>query len=77
MTDLFDYGVSNDAYFIVMKRYQGSLTQWRQKQQGSMQENLSLYLSIYREILKCFKKIHSHNVTHYDIKGDNILIDFD
>lgn len=41
-----------------------------------MQDNLSLYLSIYREILKCFKKIHSHNVTHYDIKGDNILIDF-
>jgi len=41
-----------------------------------MQHNISLYLSIYREILKCFKTIHSHNVTHYDIKCDNILIDF-
>ena len=41
-----------------------------------MHENLSLYLSIYREILRCFQIIHSHNVTHYDIKCDNILIDF-
>ena len=32
-----------------------------------MQDNISLYLSIYREILKCFKTIHSHSVTHYDI----------
>jgi serine/threonine protein kinase len=41
-----------------------------------MQEHLSLYLSIFRETLKCFKTIHSHSVTHYDIKCDNILIDF-
>lgn len=39
-------------------------------------ENLSLYLSIYKEVLKAFKVIQSHNVTHYDIKCDNILIDF-
>ena len=39
-------------------------------------DNLSLYLSIYKEVLKAFKVIQSHNVTHYDIKCDNILIDF-
>ena len=41
-----------------------------------MHENLSLYLSIYREILRSFKTIQQRNVTHYDIKCDNILIDF-
>ncbi len=41
-----------------------------------MKDNLSLYLSIYREILRCLKEIHSKNVTHYDIKCDNVLIDF-
>ena len=41
-----------------------------------MNENLSLYLAIFYEILKCFKTIHNHKVTHYDIKCDNILIDF-
>ena len=26
--------------------------------------------------MKCLRTIHSHGVTHYDIKCDNILIDF-
>ena len=76
VTDLFDYGVDEGSYYIVMKRYTGSLRDWRLKQKSSIMENLSLYLSIYREVLKCCKIIHSHSVTHYDIKCDNILIDF-
>ena len=35
-----------------------------------------MVVNIYREVLKAFKIIQSHNVTHYDIKCDNILIDF-
>lgn len=76
VTDLYDYGVDDSSYYIVMKRYSGSLRDWRLKQQQQMHENMSLYLSIFKEILKCFVTIHSHNVTHYDIKCDNILIDF-
>ena len=76
VTDLFDYGVDQGSYYIVMKRYTGSLRDWRLNQKPNIMENLSLYLSIYREVLKCCKIIHSHNVTHYDIKCDNILIDF-
>lgn len=76
VTDLYDYGVDDTSYYIVMKRYSGSLKEWRLKQKPAMHENLSLYLSIYREILRSFKAIHQRNVTHYDIKCDNILIDF-
>ena len=76
VTDLYDYGVDGTSYYIVMKKYAGSLSDWRLKQPVQMSENLSLYLSIYRQVLKCFKTIHSHNVTHYDIKAANILIDF-
>jgi len=76
VTDLFDYGVDRTSYYIVMKRYSGSLREWRLRQKPNMMENLSLYLSIYKEVLKAFKIIQSHNVTHYDIKCDNILIDF-
>jgi serine/threonine protein kinase len=76
VTDLYDYGVDKQNYYIVMKKYSGSLREWRSSQKTVMQDNISLYLSIYREILKCFKTIHSHSVTHYDIKCDNILIDF-
>jgi len=76
VTDLYDYGVDATGYYVVMKRYAGSLRSWRLRQNKPMLENLSLYLSIYREVLKCFSIIHSHNVTHYDIKCDNVLIDF-
>lgn len=37
---------------------------------------MSLYLSIYKEFLKSLMIIHSHNVTHYDIKCDNVFLDF-
>jgi serine/threonine protein kinase len=75
VTDLYDYGVDDNNYFIVMKKYQCSLKEWRLKQTKSLQENLSLYLSIYKDILKSISLIHSHNVSHYDIKCDNILLE--
>ena len=46
------------------------------KQSQHFMDNMSLYLSIYKEVLKAFQVIKSHKVTHYDIKCDNILIDF-
>ena len=51
VTDLYDYGVDDSSYYIVMKRYSGSLRDWRLKQQEQMHENMSLYLSIFKEIL--------------------------
>jgi serine/threonine protein kinase len=68
--------VDGNSYYIVMKRYNCSLRQWRQNQSKSLNENLSLYLSIYKEFLKSLMTIHSHNVTHYDIKCDNVFLDF-
>lgn len=76
VTDLYDYGVDSSCYYIVQKRYACSLRDWRLKQTKSLNENLSIYLSIYKEILKALSTIHSHNVTHYDLKCDNILIDY-
>lgn len=75
VTDLYDYGVTQSDYIIVMKKYQKSLKQWRAEQKGDWQTNLSVYLTIFRDVLKAVQLIHSHNVTHYDIKADNILIE--
>lgn len=59
VTDLYDYGVDSNSYYIVMKRYTCSLSEWRKRQKPSFEDNKGLYLSVYREILKCFKTIHS------------------
>ena len=79
VTDLYDYGVDKQSYYIVMKKYACSLGEWRRKQGISVEvfkRNLGLYVSIYNKVLKALKTIHSHNVTHYDIKCDNVLISF-
>lgn len=75
ITDLYDYGVDENDYYIIMKRYPTSLKEWRTNLSSKMEDNLLLFLSIYREILKSVQIIHDHMVTHYDLKCDNILLD--
>jgi len=75
VSDLYDYGVDANSYYIVMKKYKSSLRQWRLEQSKSLNENLPVYLSMYREFLKGLQTIHGHNVTHYDIKCDNVFLD--
>ena len=60
VSDLYDYGVDGNSFYIVMKRYSSSLRQWRLEQSKGLNENLSLYLSIYKEFLKGLQTIHSH-----------------
>jgi len=62
-----------------MKKYSCSLGEWRRGQGDSIdvfKNNLGLYVSIYNKVLRSLKTIHSHNVTHYDLKCDNVLISF-
>lgn len=59
-----------------MKKYPTSLKEWRLQQKRPWQENLPLYLTIYRDVLKAAQFLHNNNVTHYDIKADNILLDY-
>jgi len=40
VTDLYDYGVVDNGYIIVMKKYPSSLEDWRLKQEGTWQENI-------------------------------------
>ena len=75
VTDLFDYGVDENDYYIVMKRYPISLKQWREQLSGSLEEHLPKFLTVYREILKAVKIIHKNNVTHYDLKCDNVFLE--
>lgn len=75
VTDLFDYGVDESDYYIVMKRYPISLKDWRNQLSGSIDDNIPKFLTMFREILKAVQIIHKHNVTHYDLKCDNVLLE--
>ena len=75
VTKMFDYGVDKENYYIVLKRYQMSLKEWRLQQKGSFMENVPMFLNIFREILKAVRTIHHTNTTHYDLKCDNVMID--
>ena len=55
-TTLYDYGVDNDNYYLVMKNYPCSLRLWRRKQEESMEDNLPLYLYIYKQVLRTDRK---------------------
>jgi hypothetical protein len=63
ITDLYDYGVDENDYYIIMKRYPSSLKEWRTSLPGKMEDNLLLFLSIYRELLKEILIVHDHVVT--------------
>lgn len=50
VTDLYDYGVGKQSYYIVMKKYTCSLGEWRRRQGSSIEvfrQNLGLYITIY------------------------------
>lgn len=62
MTDLYDYGVDQQSYYIIMKRYALSLGEWRRKQGTGIEvfrKNLRLYVSIYLKVLKSLRTIHA------------------
>ena len=76
VTQLYDYGCDEENYYIVMKRYPISLKKWRIEQKNSLKEMLPTYLSIFKDILQAVQIIHNNNTTHYDLKCDNIVLDF-
>jgi len=74
---LFDYGVDEGGYWIVMKYYQNTLKKWREALVGTVDDNLPVLLAVYRQVLKAVHVLHRHGVVHYDLKCDNIMIDPD
>lgn len=75
VVNIYDFGVTNNDYFIVMKKYPLSLRAWRLKEEKPIKKYLQLFLKIFMSILQAVKILHANNVTHYDLKCDNILVD--
>ena len=76
VTQLYDYGCDDEYYYIVMKRYPISLKKWRIQQKQPLKEMIPTYLSIFKDVLHAVQIIHNNKITHYDLKCDNIVLDF-
>eukprot|EP01105_Mastigella_eilhardi_P019982 TRINITY_DN4728_c0_g1_i4.p1 TRINITY_DN4728_c0_g1~~TRINITY_DN4728_c0_g1_i4.p1 ORF type:complete len:1345 (-),score=379.66 TRINITY_DN4728_c0_g1_i4:118-4152(-) len=72
---LYDFGVSSDNYWLVMKSYKASLKKWRQQQSAPLAKMLPLYLNIFSQVLTAAQFLIENNVNHYDLKCDNLLVE--
>lgn len=54
-----------------MKEYKMNLKKWRINNKNSIQS----YIKIFQQVLKIVQLLHKNQITHYDIKADNILME--
>ena len=72
---MYDYGVDDDQYYIIMKEYRTSLRTWREKQTTPLSQLLPLYMRIFYKVLESIKFLCDHNVNHFDLKCDNVFLE--
>ena len=76
---LVDYGVGPDSYYIALKCYTTSLRRWRLHQNAptaalSKDNQMVLFLRIFRQILGTIDRLSARSIIHFDIKCDNVLM---
>ncbi|GIL85311.1 hypothetical protein Vretimale_10708 [Volvox reticuliferus] len=84
---LLDYGMRDDAYWLVMRRYRCSLAEWRGRQKplddlmaatggaAAVAAATHMYLSALIQVVDALRLLASHHVVHFDLKCSNVLIE--
>eukprot|EP00439_Symbiodinium_sp_Y106_P070168 s788_g12.t1 len=75
LCQIFDFGVEESCYWIVMKCYGTTLKRWREQLIGTLSDHLPVLLAIFKQILEAVAVLHKHDIVHYDLKCDNIMIE--
>lgn len=76
VTQLFDYGTTNESYYIVMEFYPMTLKSWRKKYSKSKKKpNEMTLLRLFREFLNSSTVLVDKRINHFDIKCDNVMLD--
>ena len=76
VTQLFDYGTTNDSYYIVMEFYPMTLKSWRKKYMKTKKKpNEMTLLRLFREFLNSTTVLTDKRINHFDIKCDNVMLD--
>ena len=72
---LYDYGVDESGYWIVMKYYSTTLKKWRSSISEGVRENLPTLMAVFGQVLNAVHVMHEKGIVHYDLKCDNIMIE--
>ena len=72
---LHDYGIHKNRIYLILKNYPLSLRAWRATHGELSEGSVRLYLNIFINVIRACEILAHNNTVHYDIKGDNILID--
>eukprot|EP01083_Nonionella_stella_P017037 47587_1 len=78
MVQLLDFGVTPNAYWIVMQHCHTDLATWRRKhatQVGNLaKDSLRIFLDIFRHVLSCLEVLADACIIHFDLKLENVLV---
>ena len=72
---LHDYGIHKNRIYLILKNYPLSLRAWRATHGELSEGSVRLYLNVFIKVIRSCEILAHNNTVHYDIKGDNILID--
>jgi len=73
---LYDYGVYDNKFWLVMERCQYNLKTWRLSEMPlePSDEHVFFYLHIFSKVLEAVHTLHDHNIAHFDLKCDNVFV---
>ena len=72
IVNIYDTGIEDDIYYIVMEYVKGETLKDYIKRKGSLTEQETV--NITRQIAEALKQAHSNKIVHRDIKPHNILL---
>jgi serine/threonine protein kinase len=75
---ILDYGLTDSAYWVVLRRYNSSLSEWRHTQQPATALSpaaIAVYLSVLQQLAATMQALATDAVVHFDLKGANVLVE--
>lgn len=74
VSHLYDYGVDETYFWIIMKFYKCSLRSWRMRQTKPLSENLGLYLDVYMQVLQCSMFLVDNSTSSFELCGPRSVL---
>eukprot|EP00397_Hematodinium_sp_SG-2012_P000250 GEMP01000250.1.p1 GENE.GEMP01000250.1~~GEMP01000250.1.p1 ORF type:complete len:2496 (+),score=449.20 GEMP01000250.1:95-7582(+) len=77
--EIFDFGVDETCYWIIMRYYPTTLRKYREKLlpkgEPVTEEKVTELLGYFGQVVNAVQTLHKYGLYHYDLKCDNIMLD--